>query len=184
MPDALSNLDESQIQNLIQQVAAYIESQRQAYRDKATPLDQNQKATFAPFFPQSVLDSARILVLNDERVSNPPFYPELATMGFPPGSLPDFTVMGAITFVDTIVSHGPISNRTLFHELVHVVQYEKLGLTDFAAKYVKGFLTGGSYNAIPLERNAYELDARFAEAPADAFSVGDEVQEWIEFELF
>ncbi len=105
-------------------------------------------------------------------------------MGFPPGSLPDFSVMGAITFVDTIVSHGPISTQTLFHELVHLVQYEKLGLAEFAAKYVKGFLMGASYEGIPLEQNAYELDGRFAAAPADAFSVADEVQDWIEFGLF
>lgn len=79
--------------------------------------------------------------------------------------------MAAITFVDTIVSHGPMSIQTLFHELVHVVQYEKLGLHEFAGKYVYGFLRGGSYEGIPLERNAYELDERFAFAPHAEFSV-------------
>jgi len=64
--------------------------------------------------------------------------------------------------VDTVVSHEPFNDRLLFHELVHVVQYEKLGLEGFAAKYVRGFLNGGSYEGIPLEMNAYELDARFA----------------------
>jgi hypothetical protein len=63
--------------------------------------------------------------------------------------------MAAITFIDTVVFHEPIENRLLFHEFVHVVQYDKLGLGEFAAKYVNGFLTGGSYEAIPLERNAY-----------------------------
>src|SRR5207253_3616568 len=58
-----------------------------------------------------------------------------------------------------------------------VVQYQKLGLNGFATRYVKGFLTGGSYGAIPLEMNAYELDACFAAAPANAFPVEDEVQE-------
>jgi hypothetical protein len=137
----------------------------------------------APFFPESILDSTRVAVLTDQRVSNPGFYSDLVKMGFELGSLPDFTEMAAITFVDTILSHGPISNQTLFHELVHVVQYEKLGLEDFAAKYVKGFLTGGSYERIPLEQNAYELDARFGCAPGNAFSVQDEVEEWIFFDL-
>ena len=180
----LPKLSEAQIHGLIQQVAEYIQSQREIYGQRATPLGVNQKVLMAPFFPQSVLDSARIVVLNDERVSNPPFYPSLVEMGFDPALLPDFTQMGAITFVDTVVSHGPMTNRTLFHELVHVVQYEKLGLAMFAAKYVMGFLTGGSYDGIPLERNAYELDARFAAAPSDAFSVQGEVQEWIDWELF
>jgi hypothetical protein len=180
----LPELSEPQIKGVIQQVAGYIESQRQTYQGNAAPLDQNQKVVMAPFFPQSVLDSALIVVLDDERVSNPLFYDELVGIGFPPGSLPDFAYMGAITFVDTIASHGPITNQTLFHELVHVVQYEKLGLMEFAAKYVKGFLTGGSYEGIPLEQNAYELDARFAKAPGNAFSVEDEVQEWIDWDSF
>lgn len=86
--------------------------------------------------------------------------------------------------MDTVVSHEQFYDRLLFHELVHVVQYEKLGLTGFAAKYVTGFLTGGSSEAIPLERNAYELDARFAAAPASVFSVENEVQRWIDANSF
>jgi hypothetical protein len=181
---ALPKLSESEIEGLIQKVAGYIESQRHNYRDRATPLNTNEKAVMAPFFPQSILDSTRVVFLASERVSNPGFYSDLLARGFEPGSLPDFTKMAAITFVDTAVFHEPITNRTLFHELVHVVQYDKLGLVEFAAKYVTGFLTGGSYEAIPLERNAYELDARFAKTPGDAFSVQDEVQDWIDWELF
>jgi hypothetical protein len=180
----LPKLSDAQIDAVIQQVAKYIENQRQTYWAKAMPLDKNQKAAMAPFFPESVLQSTRVVVLSGQQVSNPPFYGELLPLGFEPGSLPDFTDMAAITFVDTVVFHEPIASRLLFHELVHVVQYERLGLAEFAARYVKGFLRGGSYEGIPLERNAYELDARFAKAPANVFSVEDEVQEWIDWELF
>ena len=79
------------------------------------------------------MDSARVVVLAGERVSNPSFYGELMKMGFEAGSLPDFAEMAEITFVDTVVSHEPFTNGVLFHELVHVVQYEKLGLMEFAA---------------------------------------------------
>jgi hypothetical protein len=125
------------------------------------------------------LDSARVLVLAGERVSNPPFYEELMRMGFEAGSLPNFADMAAITFVDTVVSHEPFKDRLLFHELAHVVQYEKLGLAEFAAKYVKGFLSGGSYEAIPLEVSAYQLEARFVADPTRAFSVENELRAWI-----
>jgi hypothetical protein len=125
-----------------------------------------------------------VVVLSGERVSNPPFYGELMGMGFEADSLPDFANMAAITFVDTVVSHEPFSERLLFHELVHVIQYEKLGLAEFAAKYVRGFLTGGSYEAIPLEMNAHELDARFAAEPAKVFSVAAEVQAGIDASRF
>jgi hypothetical protein len=47
-------------------------------------------------------------------------------------------------------------------------------LAEFAARHVTGFLNGGSYEAIPLETNAYELDARFAAASERYFSVTDE----------
>ena len=69
-----------------------------------------------------------------------------------------------LTFVDTVVSHEAFTDRLLLRELVHVVQYERLGLKEFAANYVTGFLSGGSYEAIPLEMNAHELDDRCAAA--------------------
>jgi hypothetical protein len=175
----LPKLSDAQIAWIIERVAVYIERQRQTYRLRAVPPDRNQKTTMQPFFPESTLDSARVVVLAGERVSNPPFYGDLMKMGFEASSLPDFAEMAAITFVDTVVSHEPVTDRLLFHELVHVVQYDKLGLAEFAAKYVTGFLMGGSYEAIPLERNAYELDGRFAVEPTKAFSVVAEVQCWI-----
>ncbi len=180
----LPNLSDEQLTLVIQLVAAYIGQQREIYRPAALPLSQMQRTAMLPFFSPSTLDAARVVILTGERVANPPFYAGLEKIGFEAGSLPDFTNMSAITFLDTVVTHGPYDDRLLFHELVHVAQYEKLGLAEFAAKYVKGFLRGGSYEAIPLEVNAYELDGRFAAAPASAFSVHEEVQDWIDLEMF
>lgn len=176
----LPQISNAQIAWIIEQVAQYIQQQRQTYRGRAVPLDDQQRSALQPFFPGSVLGSTKVVFLKEERVSNPPFFPELQRMGFEPDSLPDFSLMAAITFVDTVVSHEPFTERLLFHELVHVVQHEKLGSPEFAAKYVKGFLNGGSYEAIPLEMNAYQLDARFAGAPTKVFSVAKEVQGWID----
>ena len=176
----LPKLSDAQIAWVIQLVAVYIERQRRSFLRGAAPLSQHQMAVMASFFPKSTLNSARIVLLRGIRVGNPPFYEELVQMGFDRGSLPDFDRMAAITFVDTIVSHEVFTDRLLFHELVHVVQYEKLGLAEFAAKYVKGFLSGGSYEAIPLEMNAYELESRFSAAPMSPFSVEAEVQAWID----
>jgi hypothetical protein len=53
-------------------------------------------------------------------------------------------------------------------------------LGEFVARYVRGFLSGGSYEAIPLEMNAYELDGRFAAEPTKVFSVESEVQAWVD----
>jgi hypothetical protein len=41
---------------------------------------------------------------------------------------------------------------------------------------VRGFLKHLSWLAIPLEEQAYKLDARYAENPTDVFSVEDEIR--------
>lgn len=175
----LPKLNESQIHQIVEWVAEYIGAQRKAFSQSASNLDAGQKAAMQPFFPKSVLDGTKLVVLSNKRVSNPPFYPTLVEMGFDAASLPDFSQMAAITFVDIVVSHVPFDNSLLFHELVHTVQYEKLGLSRFADKYVRGFLTSGSYAGIPLERNAYELQERF-----ESLSVEGEVEDWIFLKLF
>ena len=115
------------------------------------------------FFSPQILDGTRLLVQQGERVANPDFYPMMRNLGF--NNLPDQSTMGAITFSDVVVSHEPFSDGLLFHELVHVEQYRQLGIPRFSELYVRGFLSGGSYEAIPLEVNAYSLEDRFRSAP-------------------
>jgi len=180
----LPELSDAQVTWVAEEVAKYIEQQRNRHAKTAAPLSATQKALLRPFFADAVLDSARLAILQnseaDSQIENPPFYSKLKAMGFDQNLLPDFADMGAVTFVDVIVSNGPISTATLFHELVHVVQYRKLGLSDFAAKYVTGFLRGGSYERIPLEINAYQLDAEYTRNPTRQFAVEERVRAWID----
>ena len=85
--------------------------------------------------------------------------------------LPDETTTAAITFGDCVVSHGPISQTTLFHEFVHVEQYREFGIQRFADLYLRGFLNAGSYFEIPLRRIAYTLGERFENNPTRPFPV-------------
>ena len=78
-----------------------------------------------------------------------------------------------------MVSPEPFSDGLLFHELVHVEQYRQLSIPSFSELYVRGFLDGGSYEAIPLEVNAYSLENRFRRDPGQAFSVRAEVTKWL-----
>ena len=130
-----------------------------------------------PFFPAENLGAVRLCVLRSSRVPNPSMYTMAKMMGI--SNLPDFSDMAAITFVDVVVSHEDFSNDLLFHELVHVVQYAQLGVKEFARRYVQGFIDGGSYDEIPLEKNAYGLEDRFSSEPQQTFSVADEVRGWI-----
>ena len=93
-------------------------------------------------------------------------------------NLPDQASMAAITFSDVVVSHEQFSNGLLFHELVHVEQYRQLGIPRFSELYVRGFLNGGGYEAIPLEVDAYTLGGRFKSDSRRVFSVEDEVRRW------
>jgi len=46
--------------------------------------------------------------------------------------------------------------------------------------YVRGFVRNLSWLQIPLEVQAYKLDARFAGNPTEIFSVEDEVRAWLQ----
>lgn len=60
--------------------------------------------------------------------------------------------------------------RLLPIKLVHVEQYWQLGIPRFSELYVRGFLKGGSCEAIPLEVNAFTLGGRFSPIRARQFS--------------
>jgi hypothetical protein len=173
---ASPQLTPDQIAELSNLVAGYITAQREKALPLAVPLSPAQRASMEGFFLPQVLD-ARLLVLIKSRVENPPFYVPLRRMGFT--NLPSFSTMAAVTFCDVVVSHQPFTDGLLFHELVHVEQYRQLGIPRFAELYVRGFLSGGGYDGIPLEINAYELGGRFERNPQTRFSVADEVGAWI-----
>jgi len=146
---ATPQLNSGQIIQISGLVSQYISTQREKYGPRAIPVSREQMVTLSGFFSAELLDSTRLLVLKRERVANPDFYPMLRNLGF--DNLPDQSAMAAITFCDVVVAHEPFSDGLLFHEFVHVEQYRQLGIPRFSELYVRGFLNGGSYEAIPLE---------------------------------
>lgn len=172
-------LNDAQIELIVAGTIDYIAHQRETYRPEGLTLTDVQQRSLQAFFPAEVLTNTRFTGQEQNPVANPPFYPELDRMGFRPEHLPNFSTMAGITFVDVIVLRVPPNPQLVFHELVHAVQYQRLGLARFARLYVTGFLRGGGYDGIPLEINAYQLDERFGANPRQVFSVADEVDRWI-----
>jgi hypothetical protein len=170
---ATPRLTSDQITQVSGLVSRYISTQREKYAPRAVPLSAPQKAAMDGLFSPGLVDGTWLLALRGERVGNPDFYPMLRRWGF--NHLPDQSTMAAITFCAVVVSHEAFSNGLLFHELVHVEQYRQLGIPRFSELYVRGFLNGGGYEAIPLEETAYTLGGRFASDPRRAFSVQAEV---------
>ena len=161
---------------LEEQAKAWILGSRDAHRPLAQMLHADVRAHYEPFFEGRELDVARWRVV--PVIEDPPFVAEAEMRGIPRGI--EFSRMAGITFQDTVL----LSEREMpsnpeglvFHELIHVVQYELLGVEEFVRQYIRGFLAGGlRYETIPLERDAYELQARF-ESGEGAFSVKRELQ--------
>ena len=171
-----------QVNAIFGMIAAYIRDRRDQFFPEARAVSSREMAVLEPFFGRARLTRARIYQLEKSEFPNPAFYPTLREMGF--HDLPDFSHMAAITFVDAIVFRERVTMPVLFHELVHVVQYDLLGVDRFAELYVRGFLSGGGYEGIPLEKNAYELDSRFSRNPGQVFDVESVVREWNATERF
>lgn len=165
---------------LTEHAIQWVQSEREEHRPAARDLTEVEKSEFAPFFDPIVLGFAKIKVVPS--ISNPGFYAQLRDSHLP--GLLDFTQAVGITFRDTIlVSQRYLAYHSqlrplIFHELVHVVQYEVLGVVDFIERYVKDWVDNGlDYLAIPLEAKAYELQKRYEKGLKKGFSVLDEVRQ-------
>ncbi len=144
----------------------------------ADPLPDTTLAALSGFFEKGTLDRTRIRHVAS--IENPHFYTEFEEAGeaFPL----DFTVWAAITFGDVILVNGeqvpgPPSHSVVFHEMVHVVQYQVLGIHEFARRYVTPFVQSRfNYMSIPLESVAFDLQGRFEEWSGAPFSAEEEIR--------
>ena len=161
-------------------VACYIIGQRNRLKQRAAALSVQSKDQLRPYFSPTDLGRARIVRSDPLPIPDPPFYLQLRRLGL---DFPRPAMTAAITLDYLIASHSPMSLPLLFHELVHVVQFRLLGVKTFSRLYVRGFLAGGSYGSIPLERCAFDLGHRF-ETSREPFNVESEIENWIKRKLF
>ena len=178
-------MDREEFSGLIEDAVQWIEAQREAHRQGARPLTESEKTDLGRFFDAETLGRARVKVV--QTVEPPEF-----ASGLPARAQTDllmtFSRLVGITFQDTIVvskTQMPLRSQLLpllFHELVHVVQYEVLGIHAFIERYILGWVDNGfSYHSIPLERDAYELQEQYEVNPHLSFSVSTEVRRRLGF---
>jgi len=160
---------------LIAEGSSWILSQREILRPTSATLSVEYRDQYGEYFRPETLDAVRHRLV--DLIENPGFYDELIERGL---DIPlDFSKMDGIAFVDTIsISRQNLQEvdltRLLFHECVHVAQYEYLGVAEFVSQYIHGWANYGfDYFAIPLEMQAYELERRFSRG--EIFSVEDAV---------
>lgn len=137
------------LQEALPAVRAWVAATLSTHAERAVPVRQMGYARLAVLFPAVVLDRARAVTVADDV----PF-PPLSRMGLP--ELAPFEAMPivGVTYRDTFfVRRGHLTESLCCHELVHAVQWNRLGVDRFLLAYGMGLLQSG-YLESPLEAMA------------------------------
>jgi len=157
-------------------VSSYLRAERERYLPKAGPLSNQFKALMWPYFSSELLNQVRIVELRGARVAVPEFFAQARALGFEP---PAITHMDSLTFVDVVAFNEELSDRALFHALVHSVQIQILGLERYAELWVRSFVKSRTHFTVPLEVHAFSLASKFVRPVPERFSVEDHVLRWV-----
>ena len=144
----------------------WVQSRRREYRAIGRALNAEEHAALAPYFNADLL--ARVRIAEVDRITDSFLVRWLRGAGWSrvPGGLE--WVFG-MAFVDVVALRAAAAHREqrrmplLFHELVHIAQYQRRGTYGFLFRYLRGWMAHGRvYMEIPMEQEAYALQDRFA----------------------
>jgi hypothetical protein len=136
-------------------VRAWIEEYLLSHADKVRTVHSLGIRRLSECFPEELLVRAKTVT-----VPQPPF-PPVERFGLPEFAPVQQMAFDGITFKDTyFLRQGHTSESLHFHELVHVVQWARLGVDNFLVAYAVGLLQHG-YEQSPLEQMAYGLQGEF-----------------------
>jgi hypothetical protein len=172
------SLEEGRVVEAIAQVTDYLHEQRERFRPSARPIGEEYRREMAPFFAPTLLDKVGTVALEGHWVPNPPIYAAARAQGFT--NLPEIPHMESLTFEDVLVFQDKITSRSMFHGLVHAVQFDVLGLQRYTELFIRGFVRTRAYISVPLEAHAFTLESMFAADPAETFSVEENVRLWVD----
>jgi len=147
------------------EVREWIEDVLEERKEQAIPVINLAFPKLQKVFPLDLLKKAKVVVVTGKV----PF-PPLSRMGLPELEQMENMSMDGITYVDTFfINHLRQTESLHFHELVHVVQWERLGVDNFLLAYGVGLMQSGDlyqtfedvYLNSPLEQMAYSLQEGF-----------------------
>jgi hypothetical protein len=142
-------------QNAVPRVKQWIDELLAAHAQSTMAMSELGFVRISQCFTKEFLERAKVVLI--EEVPRPPLdkfeLPELSRV------LP---LNEAITLNHTsfIIEEMRTSESLHFHELVHVAQWEQLGMDRFLLAYAAGLITYG-YRQNPLESMAYKFQAEF-----------------------
>ena len=172
-----TGLNDKQIVQAVEYVSSYLRDQRERYLPSSEPLSEQHQAVMRPYFSATLLDQVKVVELHGARIPNPPFYAEAKALGF--ANLPELTHMNSLTFLDVLVFNEGATPRSLFHALVHAVQFQVLGLERYTELFVHSLVNTRFHFRVPIEAHAFFLESKFARPAAERFSVEDQVHLWV-----
>ncbi len=170
-------LGEEQVIRATARVLDYVREQRARFYANGEPLGTEYKVLMQPFFSPGILDRVRVVELDGARLPNPAFYSDAKALGIV--NLPQIPHLASLTFIDAVVFNEKITERALFHGLVHAVQFQILGPERYTCAFVDGFLRTNSHFSVPLEAHTFMLESKFIQHPAEGFSVEEQVRTWV-----
>jgi len=149
---------------LIEKYLAWVDEQRVLLLPEARQLTSAEKTKFGGYFEDRILSSVHVVTV--DRFENPQFYDELTQSGLP---IPlDLNQAIGLALVDCILIHKQLwaypesAISTIFHELVHIVQADILGMRKHIELYADSLMQNNlQYHSVFFEKQAYRLTGRF-----------------------
>jgi hypothetical protein len=106
-------------------------------------------------YSKELLESTRFVIMDQI------CYPPLDQLGLGEFKALNAIPWGGITYNDIYFLRSDLASPSVhFHELVHVIQYQRLGVDRFLWAYGLGLALHG-YEDSPLEKMAYDLQLEF-----------------------
>ena len=125
-------------------------------------------------FPDELLSGTNVVITENIPI---PFITFINRLGVSKFKKIQNKVAG-VTYKNTIFINNHYKNdeSLFFHELVHIVQWKKLGITSFLVTYSVGLLKFG-YQNCPLEKMAFAMQAEFDSGNITATNIVEEIQQ-------
>ncbi len=152
----------------------WVRKQQQTFYKLGEPLSDSEKEVLLPYFSPETLMETRKVVLDRIHPNNFPAKVRLSILK----TIFRFQNLAGLTLDNCVFLTGQSASvlSTLFHELIHVTQYEALTPRGFLRSYFQSWQDNGfSYHKISLERVAYGLTHHYETFPGKPFNVKERV---------
>jgi hypothetical protein len=133
------------------EMVTWVEVNYAIHYPQSRNLSASEKSVLTGHFPQSVIDSTRIQIV--DAWTQPEMWGDGAGVTYGNGITGNSVI---------VIQKGKMNNSILVHEMVHAHQYKELGLSTFCWRYMYTWVKSGfSYRSISLEKEAYGFQSAY-----------------------